>query len=81
MIVPTPLWVHNLNMALANDDYRSAKCILLNQLAGYPSLNWRRYVSEAQAARLDATVVPVVIESQSKNYLQPAKPKNKRKAS
>lgn len=62
-IAITPLWVHNFQLAVAAGDYRAARCILDNQRVGLPTLNWQRYVTAEQAATIEATHVPIVIQS------------------
>ncbi|KPL90006.1 hypothetical protein [Herpetosiphon geysericola] len=57
----TALWAINFQLAAQAEDWRSARCILDNQLAGYPALDWRQYVTAEQAAMVEATVIEVSI--------------------
>lgn len=60
-IAVTALWAINFQMAACSGDYRAAKCILDNQLAGNPSLDWRRYVTDEQATAIESTIIDVSI--------------------
>lgn len=72
----TPLWAIGFQIAASAEDYRAARCILDNQLAGYPSLDWQRYVTAEQAAAIESTVIVVSIAPEP---FQSVKPKSKRK--
>lgn len=77
MSIPvTAMWAINFQMAVQAGDYRAARCILDNQLAGYPSLDWRRYVTPEQAAAIEKTIIGVIVAPEP---FQSVKPKPKRK--
>ena len=71
----TPLWAIGFQLAASAEDYRAARCILDNQLAGYPALDWRRYVTAEQAHAIEKTIIGVSIAPES---LQTAKSYKKR---
>ena len=75
----TNLWVFNFQTAVQNGDYRAARCIINNQLAGRPALNWRRYVTPEQADAVEATIIDVIVAPEP-SYSVPPKAKAKRKA-
>lgn len=60
-IAVTNLWIFNFQMAVQSENWHAARCILDNQLAGRPALDWRRYVTPEQAEVVEATVVAVSI--------------------
>jgi len=60
-VAATSMWVINFQLAVNAGDYRAARCILDNQLAGYPSLDWRRYVTVDQATAIESTIIDVSI--------------------
>lgn len=59
------LWVFNFQLAAQSENWRAAKCILDNQLAGNPSLDWRRYVTAEQAIAIESTIISVSIAPES----------------
>lgn len=60
-VAATNLWVFNFQLAVQRGDYRAAKCILINQQAVNPSLNWRRYITPKQADVVEATIIAAPI--------------------
>jgi len=77
-VAATSMWVINFQLAVNAGDYRAAKCILDNQLAGYPSLDWRRYVTPEQATAIESTEIAVSIAPEPFQSVA-AKPKRKKK--
>lgn len=75
-IAVTNLWVFNFQMAVQDGNYRAARCILDNQLAGRPALDWQRYVTAEQAAAIESTVITVSIAPEPFQSVA-AKPKRK----
>lgn len=71
----TPLWAIGFQLAASAEDYRAARCILDNQLAGYPALDWRRYVTAEQADAIETTIIGVIVAPEP---LQTAKSYRKR---
>lgn len=60
-IAATNLWVFNFQLAAQSKNWRSARCILDNQLAGNPKLDWRRYVTTKQAVAIEKTIIDAPI--------------------
>jgi hypothetical protein len=76
MSIPvTSLWAINFQMAVSAGDYRAARCIPINQLAGYPSLDWRRYVTAEQATAIESTIIDVSIAPEPFQSVKPRKKK------
>jgi len=71
----TALWAINFQLAAQAADYRAARCILDNQLAGYPSLDWRRYVTPEQADAIESTIIGVSIAPEPFQSVKPRKKK------
>jgi len=78
-IAVTAMWAINFQMAVNAGDYRAAKCILINQLAGYPSLDWQRYVTAEQAASIEKAIIDVIVAPEPSYSVVP-KSKATRKA-
>lgn len=74
-IASTSMWVINFQLAVNAGDYRAARCILDNQLAGYPSLDWRRYVTAEQAAAIESTIIGVIVAPEPFQSVKPRKKK------
>ena len=74
-IASTSMWAINFQMAACSGDYRAAKCILDNQLAGNPSLDWRRYVTVEQVTAIESTEIAVSIAPEPFQSVKPRKKK------
>lgn len=70
-------WVFNFQLAVQRGDYRSARCILDNQLVINPRLNWQSYVTAEQADAIEKTIIGVSIAPEPFQSVA-AKPKRKR---
>ena len=57
----TPLWAIGFQLAASAEDWRAARCIVDNQLAGYPALDWRRYVTPEQADAIEKTIIGMIV--------------------
>lgn len=60
-IAVTNLWVFNFQLAVQAENWRAAKCILINQQAYNRWLDWRQYATAGHAAAIELTIIGVIV--------------------